>query len=56
VIEEIMNDYPDRYLMILSGHVHSSSCIQVTRNIEQRTAAARYGAPRIEEMIELPAA
>jgi Icc-related predicted phosphoesterase len=55
-IEQIMDDYPHRNLLILSGHVHSASCIQVSRNIEQRTAAAVYGDPRIEEMIELPAA
>ncbi len=55
-IEEIMNDHPDRQLLILSGHVHSASCIQVARNIEQRTASAQYGEPRIEDMIEVPAA
>lgn len=54
VVQEIMEDFPDRRLLILSGHVHCSSCIQITRNIEQRTAAADYGAPRIEEIIELP--
>ncbi|MFO7907197.1 MAG: metallophosphoesterase family protein [Planctomycetota bacterium] len=54
VVQEIMDDYPHRHLLILSGHVHCSSCIQVSRNIEQRTAAARYGDPRIEDMIELP--
>jgi hypothetical protein len=53
-IEEIMEDFPDRELLILSGHVHSSSCIQISRNIEQRTAAAAYGSPKIEELIELP--
>ena len=55
-IEEIMDDFPDCELLILSGHVHSSSCIQVSRNIEQRTASAQYGEPKIEEMIDLPAA
>ncbi len=52
-IEEIMNDYPDCELLILSGHVHCASCIQVTRNIEQRTASAQYGEPKIEEVIDL---
>ncbi len=52
-IEEIMNDFPHCELLILSGHVHSSSCIQVSRNIEQRTASAQYGDPKIAEMIEL---
>ncbi len=55
-IEEIMNEHPNHQLLILSGHVHSASCIQVTRNIEQRTAAAQYGDPKIEDLIELPAA
>ncbi|MFW6170111.1 MAG: metallophosphoesterase family protein [Planctomycetota bacterium] len=54
VIQEVMQDFPHRRLLILSGHVHCSSCIQVSRNIEQRTAAAQYGAPGIEETIELP--
>jgi len=54
-IEEIMADFPNRRLLILSGHVHCSSQIQVTRNIEQRTAFARYGAPKIEETIDLSA-
>ena len=53
-IEEIMADHPDNQLLILSGHVHSSSCIQISRNIEQRTAAAQYGEPKIEDMINLP--
>ncbi len=53
VIEEIMDDYSHRQLLILSGHVHTASCIQVTKNIEQRTAAAQYGEPKIEEMIEM---
>jgi 3',5'-cyclic AMP phosphodiesterase CpdA len=55
-IEEIMEHHPENNLLILSGHVHKASCIQVSRNIEQRTAAAAYGEPRIEELIELPAA
>ena len=54
-IEEIMDGFPQCQLLILSGHVHSASCIQITRNIEQRTAAAQYGEPKIEEVIELPA-
>jgi 3',5'-cyclic-AMP phosphodiesterase len=53
-ISEIMNDYPDRRLLILSGHVHCSSDIQISRNIEQRTAGAAYGQPRVEEIIEVP--
>lgn len=54
VIQRIMADYPRHRLLILAGHVHVSSCIQVAPNIAQRTAAAQYGAPRIEELIELP--
>lgn len=55
-IEEIMLDFPECNLLVLSGHVHKPSCIQVARNIEQRTAAAAYGEPKIEDLIELPAA
>jgi 3',5'-cyclic AMP phosphodiesterase CpdA len=54
VIEEIMASYPQCNLLILSGHVHSASHIQITRNIEQRTASAAYGSPKIEDLIELP--
>ncbi len=55
-IEEIMADYPDRRLLILSGHVHAPSWIQISRNIEQRTASAKYGHPQIEDTFEIPAA
>jgi hypothetical protein len=51
-----MADYPDRQLLILSGHIHAPSRMQIARNIEQRTASAKYGQPQIEDMIELPAA
>ncbi|MHB0955183.1 MAG: metallophosphoesterase family protein [Pirellulaceae bacterium] len=54
-IEEIMADHPDRQLSILSGHVHASSWIQISRNIEQRTASAHYGNPQIADMIEIQA-
>lgn len=53
-IEEIMEQYADRQLLILSGHIHCSSCLQISRNIEQRTAAATYGQPHLEEMIDVP--
>ncbi len=52
-IEEIMQDYPNNQLLILSGHVHCASEIQIARNIEQRTASAAYGSPKIEDLIEL---
>jgi 3',5'-cyclic AMP phosphodiesterase CpdA len=55
-IEEIMADYPDRRLLILSGHVHAPSWIQISRNIEQRTASAKYGHPQIEDTLEIPPA
>ncbi len=55
VIEEIMEAHPDRQLLILSGHVHAASWIQISANIEQRTASAQYGQPHIEDLIELPA-
>jgi 3',5'-cyclic-AMP phosphodiesterase len=53
-VREILADYPDRQLLILSGHVHAASCVQIAHNIEQRTAFARYGRPQVQDIIELP--
>jgi predicted phosphohydrolase len=51
-LEEFMQNYKKRNLIVLSGHTHEDSWIHVSRNIECRVNKASYfGAVRNEEHI-----
>ena len=44
---------PDRRLTVLCGHTHSGGTIQPAPNGIVHTAAAEYGRPRVERIIEV---
>lgn len=53
VMRSIMESYPERYLTVLCGHTHSSGRTQVLDNIEVITGDAKYGQPKIQQVIYL---
>ncbi len=51
-IEEVMLDFPDKHVIVLTGHTHTDCWITVADNIECRVNTARYvGSLRNEERI-----
>lgn len=48
-----MAEHPDRRLTVLCGHTHSPGVFRPAPNILVRTGGAEYGAPRIEDEIEV---
>jgi Icc protein len=52
-LAEIMRQRPDRKLTVLCGHTHSPGVAQILPNLEVRTGHARYGAPCIQEVIDV---
>lgn len=50
-IEEVMEQYPDKNLIVLAGHTHDYRREKITNNIELRVAEVRCGAPSISEEI-----
>jgi predicted phosphohydrolase len=45
--------HPDRRITVLCGHMHHRAHVWMRPNLEVRTGAAEYGAPAIEDVIEL---
>ncbi|HEV3141310.1 MAG TPA: metallophosphoesterase [Vicinamibacterales bacterium] len=53
VLREIMQRRPDRRLTVLCGHTHSAGVAQILPNLEVRTGHATYGAPCIQDVIDV---
>lgn len=53
-ITNIMNNNPDKHLVVLSGHTHKQRIEQITNNIELRVGGGAHGKCKIEETIILP--
>lgn len=52
-LQRIMEQHPDKRMTVLSGHTHQPATVRVLPNLEVRTGAATYGAPAVEDIIEL---
>jgi 3',5'-cyclic-AMP phosphodiesterase len=54
VLVSVMDRNPEVHLTVLCGHTHSPGVAQVRPNILVKTAAAEYGRPRIQEILDIP--
>lgn len=52
-IRLIMQSQPDSFLTILCGHTHSSGRVKILENLEVITGSAKYGQPKIQQVIYL---
>jgi len=53
VLRRIMDEYPSRHLTVLCGHTHGHGVVQIGSNILVKTGGAEYGAPDIQEILEI---
>ena len=53
VLLEAAERHPARRLTVLAGHMHHPARVWMRPNLEVRTGAAAYGAPRIEDVLQL---
>ncbi len=53
VLTDIMGRHPDKQLTVLCGHSHGRGTVQILPNLEVKTGGARYGAPQLQELVEL---
>ena len=51
VLAAAMRQHPERRMTVLCGHTHSPGAAQVSPNLEVKTGAARYGSPRVQEVL-----
>lgn len=49
----IMNKRPEKQLTVLCGHTHSAGHAQILSNLQVKTGGANYGAPEIQEVIQI---
>ncbi len=52
VLAEAMKAAPDKQMTVLCGHTHSSGQCQILPNLLVKTGGAKYGSPRIQEIID----
>ena len=53
VILEIMRAAPDKQLTVYCGHTHSPGICQPLPNVIIHTAAAQYGHPQVQQIVEI---
>ncbi len=53
VLTEFMAAAPDKQMTVLCGHTHSSGECQILPNLQIKTGSAKYGSPKIQEIIQL---
>jgi 3',5'-cyclic AMP phosphodiesterase CpdA len=53
VLREFMQRHTDHQMTVLCGHTHSGGKAQILENLTVLTGAAKYGAPRIQQILEL---
>lgn len=52
-LKNVMIDFPDRKLIVLSGHTHESKEYQPTENIIVKVGHSRFGDPKVQNIISL---
>jgi len=50
---DVLDQHPDRTLMVLCGHTHSSGFVQLRDNLAVWTGGAEYGRPILQQVFEL---
>lgn len=53
VLAKSMAAAPDKQMVVLCGHTHSSGECQILPNLQIKTGGAKYGSPKIQEIIQL---
>ncbi|QEF96080.1 Calcineurin-like phosphoesterase superfamily domain protein [Stieleria maiorica] len=53
VLKRFAFERPEIHLTVLCGHTHHAGTAQLAPNLVVQTAAAEYGAPRVEQVLEL---
>lgn len=53
VLREFMQRHTNHQMTVLCGHTHSLGRAQILENLTVLTGAAEYGAPRIQQVLEL---
>ena len=53
VLRECMLVAIDKQMVVLCGHTHSSGECQIMPNLQVKTGDAKYGSPKIQEIIPL---
>ena len=53
VLAELMAAAPDKQMIVLCGHTHSTGECQILPNLQVKTGGAKYGSPMIQEIIQL---
>ena len=53
-LRQVMTAHPDRDLTVLSGHTHGGGEVDMLPNLHCVTGGARYGAPEVQRIIEVP--
>jgi hypothetical protein len=49
----LLRAHPEHTMVVLCGHTHSSGVARILDNLEVRTGRAQYGAPALQEVLEL---
>jgi 3',5'-cyclic AMP phosphodiesterase CpdA len=49
----LMRAHPDHAMTVLCGHTHSPGTARILDNLEVRTGGAQYGAPALQEVLEI---
>ncbi len=52
-LADIMRAHPDHTMTVLCGHTHSPGTARILNNLLVRTGGARYGAPALQEVMEI---
>ncbi|NTW49054.1 MAG: metallophosphoesterase [Chlorobiales bacterium] len=53
VLEDVMKKHPDAEMTVLCGHTHGAGECQVLPNLKVVTGGAEYGAPQIQQVVEI---
>ncbi len=53
VLFQLMQDRPDSKLTALCGHTHHEGVVQILPNLRVLTGSADYGAPHVQEVLEI---
>lgn len=53
VLREMAAAHPERRITVLAGHTHDRCRVRIADNLEVRTGAAEYGAPCVEDVLEI---
>jgi len=52
-LREIASAHPTRRITVLAGHTHDACRVSIAPNLEVRTGKVAYGAPTVQDVIEL---